>query len=159
MDINMKTIKDQFCSYEIALAMKELGFDEECLAWYFDKNIRICGTDGCFLSSPFTNSKYGDEDTIAVPLWQQCIDWFREKYNIHVSVEVLYRPRRFNKLMYCFCISHKDNFYGGMDDNMDAWLGLSNEGVNYHICETFVEARKQAILKCIELIKKQNGTN
>ena len=30
----MKTIKDQFVTYEIALAMKELGFDEPCLARY-----------------------------------------------------------------------------------------------------------------------------
>lgn len=140
----MKTIKNQFCSYEIALAMKELGFDEECFGLY--KNKKFYRDYETFQWDDFSNC-------IKAPLWEQCIDFFREKYNIHVSVEVLYRPKRFNKLMYCFCISHKDNFYGGMDDNMDAWLGLSNEGVNYHICETFVEAREQAILKCIELCK------
>ena len=30
-------MKDQFVTYEIALKLKELGFDEECFAYYLDK--------------------------------------------------------------------------------------------------------------------------
>ena len=28
-------MKNQFVSYEIALALKELGFDEECFGWFY----------------------------------------------------------------------------------------------------------------------------
>ena len=31
-------MKKQFVSYEIALALKELGFDEECIGFYYNEN-------------------------------------------------------------------------------------------------------------------------
>lgn len=143
-------MQEQFVTYEIALAIKELGFDERCFGWY-DKDKRFFFPANNTLHTK--NSKVEKLSIIAAPLWQQIIDWFRKKYDIHISIEPLHRPKRFNKLMYCFCISCKDNYYGGMDDNLDAWLGLSDDGVNYHICENYNEAREQAILNAIELCK------
>lgn len=34
MDTSGNYIRNQFCSYEIALKLKELGFDEKCFAIY-----------------------------------------------------------------------------------------------------------------------------
>ena len=30
-------MKEQFVTYEIALKLKELGFDEPCIAYYFNR--------------------------------------------------------------------------------------------------------------------------
>jgi hypothetical protein len=69
-------MEKEFVTYEQALALKELGFDEECFAFY----------NGKFLDSTDYNF---DDDTskdiglcIKVPLKQQVFRWFREKYDL-----------------------------------------------------------------------------
>ena len=85
----------EFIPYEQALALKELGFDEPCLA-----NYTVIPEDGIdwftipeqgitdktsFGSSKNYNSKYFEEEgTISAPLYQQAFRWFREKYNLDV---------------------------------------------------------------------------
>jgi hypothetical protein len=71
----------EFISYEQALELKQLGFDEPCLAFY----------NGKFLESTDYNF---DNDTskniglcIVAPLYQQAFRWFREKYGLVGWVE------------------------------------------------------------------------
>jgi hypothetical protein len=59
-------MEKEFIPYEQALALKELGFNEPCFAWY--------GPTGIF-------NDWDKTDTIA-PLYQQAFRWFREKHNI-----------------------------------------------------------------------------
>jgi hypothetical protein len=72
-------MKDQFVPYEIALNLREKGFDKQCFA-YFDgeKEIQPIDTD-------FKNFRSIGE-CIAAPLWQQCLEWLREKRNIHIVI-------------------------------------------------------------------------
>jgi hypothetical protein len=55
-------MEKEFIPYEQALALKELGFDEPCIGYYYNVNI-------CF-DSPGVN---------ITPLYQQAFRWFREK--------------------------------------------------------------------------------
>jgi hypothetical protein len=66
----------EFVPYEIALALKELGFDEPCLASYYHagKTLDIC--------EYIANGKY----TVLAPLFQQAFRWFREKHGYHCFV-------------------------------------------------------------------------
>ena len=60
----------EFVSYDIALALKKLGFDEPCYNQY---------TDGT-LDLPCTKYDYPDcVESIPAPLYQQAFRWFREK--------------------------------------------------------------------------------
>ena len=61
-------MEQEFVSYDQAVALKELGFDERCLGWYslFDKSLEI---------GKIRHSFY----TLA-PLKQQVFRWLREKY-------------------------------------------------------------------------------
>jgi hypothetical protein len=68
----------EFIPYEQALELKELGFDEPCIAIWID--------------------------TIPLPLYQQVFRWFREKYdlcsfvyaNTHISIELsLTEPKKY----------------------------------------------------------------
>jgi len=65
-------MQEQFVTYEIALALKELGFNEPCLAWYlpeiFEKG-NICTP---ILGSYFRNWNMFS-DRLNAPLLQQAV--------------------------------------------------------------------------------------
>ena len=76
-------MKEQFVTYEIALKLKDLGFDEPCIAYYFNRY----GDVELFSEFVIDHSKrvfytHSEYETIA-PLWQQAIDWFLKKNNWH----------------------------------------------------------------------------
>ena len=63
----------EFVTYEQALALKELGFKEDVLAWYDTEN-KLLNTGS--LWQLFKN----DDDVVLAPLKQQVFRWFRDKY-------------------------------------------------------------------------------
>jgi hypothetical protein len=69
-------MEKEFAPYELALRMKQLGFDEEC---FYVKLLKK--KTKCF----YTPSDYDDfpeqkELEVGMPLYQQAFRWFREKY-------------------------------------------------------------------------------
>lgn len=82
------SIHKNFVTYEIALKLKDLGFNESCLAAFRNDEYNDLITltedvlDGDFII--FTSGS-----NIKAPLWQQVIDWFREKFDYHVTYNVL----------------------------------------------------------------------
>jgi len=85
-------MEKEFILYEQALALKELGFDEPCLANYF---IDVIGeTVPHFrynnrISEAFSidegvwfNHNLNKEYVWSTPLYQQAFRWFREKYGL-----------------------------------------------------------------------------
>jgi hypothetical protein len=74
-------MEKEFVTYELALKMKQLGFDEPCLGFYNKEdrpNLGYC-----------TNS-FQDDTTLEIkctaPLYQQAFRWFREKYQLHSTI-------------------------------------------------------------------------
>ncbi len=77
----------EFIPYEQALELKELGFDEPCLAWYAeDKNLQIApDVYKKWTSNPCDNSNIiivFNLDCITAPTYSQALRWFRDKYSI-----------------------------------------------------------------------------
>ena len=60
-------MEKEFVPYELALRMKELGFDEPCMS-----------------SRDMNNGK----GLIQLPLYQQAFRWFREKYGYYYEIFV-----------------------------------------------------------------------
>ena len=77
---------EEFISYEQALALKELGFDEPCLAFWDGKNPdafyfnNIRDASGDYV--PF--QKHDRLKWFGAPLYQQAFRWFREKHKLWV---------------------------------------------------------------------------
>jgi hypothetical protein len=71
-------MEKEFVTYEQALALKELGFDEECMAGY-DKEDNTLYIAYLINAGVQFNSHYYDK----APLKQQVFRWFREKYELH----------------------------------------------------------------------------
>ena len=86
----------EFIQYEQALALKELGFNEPCFAWY--------GPTGIF-------NDWDKTDTIA-PLYQQAFRWFREKYNIPCKIEASQKDLTVNKYHYFYQIMTDTHIVG-----------------------------------------------
>ena len=127
-----------FALHEESFALKELGFDEPCLAWFSDRSIRIVGVNGCALSSLPVNSNFnGDDEFVTAPLYSQVFRWFREKYNIDSFVKHLYKSTI--KVGYYFGI---DQYKGvAFQTDFDAWY------------QTYEEAELACLKKLIEIVK------
>ena len=75
-------MEKEFVTYEQALALKELGFDEMCLGYFDSKSELAFNTNGNPISKDwvwFGNQCLPVDMTLA-PLKQQVFRWFREKY-------------------------------------------------------------------------------
>lgn len=67
-------MKEEFVPYEIALALKKLGFNEPCLAYY----------EGFGKSNNFYINKIidGAKNHTLVPLYQQAFRYFKDVHNL-----------------------------------------------------------------------------
>jgi len=72
----MKT-ENLFVPYELALLLKEAGFDLKCLAGY-SKDSKLV-----FVS---TIINYYINEYIPAPMYQQVTEWFRDKHKLHLDI-------------------------------------------------------------------------
>lgn len=76
-------MKHLFVNFETALKLKELGFDEECFGWWHicnSKELRYFFDKEYFL---VIKQNWNSECiVINAPIYQQVIDWLREKHNL-----------------------------------------------------------------------------
>jgi hypothetical protein len=79
----MESIEKEFVPYDIALELKQLGFDEPCLGFYNHQGQLILMTQEDENSiQVYKNSYVKLGKQYAVPLHQQAFRWFREKYGL-----------------------------------------------------------------------------
>jgi hypothetical protein len=122
-------MKKEFIPYEQALALKELGFDEPCIRYYW--------TDSMFsktYNEPFNYSK--KENTISAPLYQQAFRWFREKYVLHPHI--------------CYLDEFKVWHYDIYKLAYGLWTKPERRQNN-----TYEEAELECLKKLIEIIKEK----
>ena len=135
-EVKKQGMESLFVPYEIALALKELGFDESCFAKFFQQ-------DG---NTPFIQigeseieeaESAGDDITFEcnAPLYQQAFRWFREKYKL--QAEILWRGD-----MNCFCYKTGNFKRGSHDFSKDDY-------------KTYEEAELDCIKKLIEIAKEK----
>jgi hypothetical protein len=73
-------MKNLFVPYNTAkVLIKEKGFDAQCL-YYWSVGLNDITTLVC-------TEKYCKFDSIGAPLYQQVIDWLREKHKLHILIE------------------------------------------------------------------------
>jgi hypothetical protein len=72
-------MEKEFVTYELALRLKALGFDEPCFGYY---------TNQSHLVIDEIASQQGNNEVTSAPTWQSAFDWFGEKYQLYASVVV-----------------------------------------------------------------------
>jgi hypothetical protein len=84
----MENLQKDFLPYELSLKMKQLGFDEPCLAKYITSDLVV---KGCYKDSHIIHALFEENEIceahILVPTFSQTFRWFREKYNLKGHVE------------------------------------------------------------------------
>ena len=132
----------EFIPYEQALELEELGFDESCLATIDQTGfIHIKGTEYPIRGDMWYN-------TIDAPIYQQAFRWFRDKYDIHYSID-----RE--------CSQH--DFKWGYNWSLYNWTGMFDEyltsapnaPVGEWVYDTYEEAELACIVKLIEIVKNK----
>jgi hypothetical protein len=140
-------MSNEFVSYEIALKLKELGFDEPCICGYNSyqllKNKYSSSFDDDFVK---WDEKY-DKD-LKAPLYQQVFRWFREKYGL----EIILRPDAINapekKLREYVILSYDKSWMLEPILEPKWWIRKG-------LFKTYEEAQKECILDLISIIKNQ----
>ena len=151
-------MEKQFVTYEIALKLKELSFDEPCLAYY---DIEILFPIEQPLPDEFNTTKtnnihYDDDfhyplikledDIIIAPLWSQVVDWFRDKH--HTNIEINRFP---NISKWGFVVT--DMTIIPKQQTRKENINMSLKVADVRRFDEYFECREQAILKAIELCK------
>ena len=120
-------MEKEFVTYEIALALKELGFDEPCFGYYGIEN-ELNFEISCNLDHNLTRRNF-----MTAPLWQQVIDWLDSK---NIFIDITY---------------HKSGkFYVSVNNECD--IPITND-LAFKKYDSRNQACEQAILKVIEIIK------
>jgi hypothetical protein len=145
----------EFILYEQALALKELGFDEPCLAHLigFGDGTKENGKYKINQQQVFYPNDYISSDDKAeelglypfgmcgVPLYQQAFNWLRKKYDID---HIIY-PH-----VECFKRSYLANIYIGLEQK-----NMKNENMVSIRFYTYEEAELACLKKLIEIVKKK----
>ena len=116
-------MEKEFVPYELALKLKELGFDEPCLDCYHIYGKRW---------EMRLNKQSTIEGACLAPTFSQAFRFFREKYGwvaeIHGSLQV-------------------NHFYANL------LLQAKGEVRNIKMCDTYEEAELACLIKLIEIVK------
>ncbi len=131
----------EFVPYDIALPLKELGFNENCLGCYHKPEQNL--GDGLCLDAH--KNEYSSEWTFSAPLFQQVFRWFRDKqydseiipYNLTHSEAKLLNIKKEKK--YVISINGEE-LPEGLDINM--------------FYSTYEEAELACLRKLIEIVKE-----
>ncbi len=128
----------EFVSYEQALALKELGFDESCVMYWrpeMDGSMHLWHHDDAYFwdATGSNNSDNAKWVTCTAPLYQQAFRWFRDNHGLIGLVEGGYDN---GKNIFTYVI------WEGFKDNMIDEYFISYE-----------EAEQACLDKLIELLK------
>ena len=121
-------MEKEFVPYELALRMKQLGFDEEC---FYVKPLNG-NTEFFYTPSDYDDFPEQKEVEVGMPLFQQAFRWFREKYKLNQLVTRL--PKQ----------------YVGVIDSED---GLTH--LFYQRYDTYREAELACLEKLIEIVEQK----
>lgn len=82
-------MKELFLPYELAVIAKEKGFNEKCLAYYriLEKKPDLKYYNMSSVAHKNDRNSKLKGEYLTAPLYQQIVDWFREKHEIYIHVE------------------------------------------------------------------------
>ena len=114
-------MEKEFVSYEIALKLKELGFDEPCLTYYYNISGNIRTGIEVHIHNAWTYAGTKKLATTLVPLYQQVFKWLRNKYDIDFSINTTYSRYNENTIkQYSVVIDNKTLYTNiGFYDNYE----------------------------------------
>jgi hypothetical protein len=131
-------MEKEFVSYEIALKLKELGFDEPCLTYYYELTSNLRTHLAIDIRNAWTYSGNKKLGFTLAPLYQQVFKWLRNKYGIDFSINTTYSKYNENTIKQ----------YSGVIDTKTMYT-------NVGFYDNYEEAQLAGLQKMIEIIKNK----
>jgi hypothetical protein len=131
-------MEKEFVSYEIALKLKELEFDEPCFTYYHNINSNIRTGIVVSIHNAWTYAGTKKIETTLAPLYQQAFKWIREKHNIDISINTIYSKYNENTIKQ----------YSGVIDNKTMYT-------NVGFYDNYEEAELAGLQKMIKIIENK----
>ncbi len=114
--------KELFVTYDLAVKLKEKGFDEPCLASFGEKELNGDAPDDlaiCDNGSLIRNSEL--QHGITAALYDQVINWFADKHGIDIWIEHGHTKKTGDKkTTHDITIGGQGCLRGGFDDRKKA---------------------------------------
>jgi hypothetical protein len=126
-------IENEFVPYEQALALKELGFDKECFAYFFYNGAYskwVLNVD---------NKEYEYSNTIKAPTFSQAFRFFRERHKLYYDIKMI---GSWDKPQYSYLVSGRT-----MNNPAHMWW--------YENKDSHEEAELACLIKLIEIVKNK----
>lgn len=123
-------MNEDFVPYELAVKLKEKGFDEPCYGYYYcnggNDSFEVCGNG----DRDFLNSK--NLYRVAAPTISQVLKWLREEKKIHIAVDIMkaYPAANIIKWGYNVVLIDKYEVYHH-DWNSDSYEQATLVGIEY----------------------------
>lgn len=132
-------MEKEFVSYEIALELKQLGFDDPCIGKFYYNQLEIGGI--------WTNNDFKEDPDIFIsaPLYQQVFRWFREKYNLRGFIGFRPNTKQFDCHIYDMSLS-------GLEYAKQRTMEEFNKDPKVG---TYEEAELTCLMKLIEIAKNK----
>jgi len=127
----------EFVDYNTALALKELGFDEPCIYHVDEQNNSFIYN---FQTHPDEFMEWCGVKVIPTPTYSKAFRWFREKYGLFVSPNV---------------ISYENAPYLWFFEINSTVLPFGTDLGETDDYKTYEEAELACLRKLIEIVKKQ----
>ena len=136
-------MEKDFVPYEQALALKELEFDEPCLAFYWI-------TGKFYITAEYHNyvgfhkqNQLGDYnyDSTSAPTFSQAFRWFKEKHNLFHEIQI----DRTAEPKFCFDIFQYEHFGNYEEIRIGEW----------YLYRTQEEAELECLKELIEIVKRK----
>lgn len=121
-------MKELFIPFKESQEMKELGFDEPCLATYHKELHTIIPI----------YAEYTNQDVNKAPTFSQAFKWFRDTHNLDAWVEEINHGINNDKKQYIFQLPTKTSHF---------------EKIKYF--ETYEQAELECLRELIEIVKEQ----
>ena len=138
-ELKERTIEKEFVPYDLALELKELGFDEPCFGFYGlsrddYKTIRLSIFQN--LKTDYLPDVHHLDVTCDAPLFQQTLRFFREKYMLSGEIYIFKNIWNFD-----------------IEDINNSMQLYTSDIICYN---SYEEAELECLVKLIEIAKEQN---
>ena len=125
-------MEKEFIPYEQSLALKELGFDEPCLAVHYPNKFYLYSKRRGIKNS----NKISQSWVCTAPTYSQAFRWFREKYSLRIR-------------NYVFV-----NMSGGISEGFEVFR-YAEDTISRVEALTYEEAELACLIKLIEIVKNK----
>ena len=133
-------MEKEFVSYDLALELKELGFDEPCFGFYVNNKVKY----GIASVDKNINKCWADELFCTAPTFSQAFRFFREQLLLDSCIiPYWFIDGEYKVKKYTYSIEPSNRFDEYFDCDSDEY-------------DTYKDAELECLVKLIEIVKEQN---